>query len=62
MLSLLTAVAHADEAARVRAVVEPLIVTLMSQSSIPGMAVAVTARGHAYAPNFGVAARKPVGP
>lgn len=58
-ISILTFnVAHADEAARVRAVVEPVIGRLMSQHSIPGMAVAVTVHGHPYVLNFGVSSKE----
>ena len=58
-LPLLTLnVAHANEALRVRAVIEPLIGQLMSQYAIPGMAVAVTLQGRPYILNFGVASKE----
>lgn len=41
-----------------RAVVEPVIVSLMSRYAIPGMAVAVTVQGRPYVLDFGVASRE----
>ncbi len=51
----LPGLAHADEAARVRAVVEPVIGALMARHEIPGMAVGVALRGRPYLFHFGVA-------
>jgi beta-lactamase class C len=50
--------ARADEASRVRAVVEPVVGPLMSRYGIPGMAVAVTFQGRSYVLNFGLASRE----
>ena len=50
--------ARAEEASRLRAVVDPVIGPLMSRYAIPGMAVAVTVNGHSQVFNFGVASRE----
>nr|WP_295130045.1 class C beta-lactamase [uncultured Roseateles sp.] len=49
--------AVADEAARVRSVVAPIIGPLMAQYAVPGMAVAISLHGQAHVLNFGVASK-----
>ena len=56
LLSLaLPGAARADEAARMRAVVTPVIDALMARHEIPGMAVGVALQGQPYLFHFGVA-------
>ncbi|MEJ6006112.1 class C beta-lactamase [Paucibacter sp. AS339] len=55
--ALLVPSAHADDAARVRLALEPVIAPLMSQYAVPGMAVAVSWHGRAHVFNFGVASK-----
>jgi len=57
-LVLFISAAHADEAARVRAVVAPVVGAVMAKHQIPGMAVAVTLQGRPYLLNFGVASKE----
>jgi beta-lactamase class C len=46
------------DAARVRTIVDAAVAPIMKERNIPGMAVAVTARGKRYVFNYGVASRE----
>lgn len=47
----------ADDAAKIRAIVDTAIRPLMAENDVPGMAVAVTVNGQAFFFNYGLAAR-----
>lgn len=49
--------ARADELARVRTAVDPVVHSMMARYAISGMAIAVTLEGQAYVMNFGVASK-----
>lgn len=48
----------ADDAARIRAIVDAAILPVMAEYGVPGMAVAVTVDGHAFFANYGVASKE----
>lgn len=48
----------ADDAARLRSIVDKAILPLMAENKVPGMAVAVTVDGKPYVFNYGVASKE----